>query len=279
MTFSQAWENKIDTENLPLYMRNLVEYKFDDFKEKILHPTDDFIDSITDSLINGDVYVIKNVIDKDVIDAMKKRVFQWNQSTEDSFYKMNEGIPDFHRKVDAEISQNYTFRSIWRMNNFFRWNGDELDLFKTVDDCWSVLKVLSGYNQDSFVENTPKDIIIDRLQICQYPKGGGFLEVHSDPYEIRKTIMCIKMSEKGVDYEGGGLYMLNSKKEKIYVEDKIEVGDVYFAFPWLLHGIDDVSNDEEINWDSRDGRWVMLLNTLQSNEMAEKDRIKMGFAR
>lgn len=280
MTFKDAWENKIDEETVPLYMNNLVEYEFDDFKEKILNPTDEFIDKITSSLYSGDVYVIRNTLSKDTIEGIKEKVFNLGNTTPTSFSKIIEGAPNFHRKIDLETSKKYTYRANWHQHTFFRWNDDQFGLFKIADKYWPLLKILSGYSKDDFINNTPKDILVDRLFVNQYPRGGGFLEVHSDPYQTMKTIMCVKMSEKGVDYTEGGLYFLNKEKEKINVEDKINIGDLYFSFPWVSHGIDPVDpDDKQVQWNNHKGRWLFLLSTLESNEVNEKLRSKMGFSR
>jgi len=273
MTFKEAWESKIDENNLPLYMRGVIEYEFKDFKNKVFNPTDEFVNSITNSLIKGDIFIIRNAINAESIEEMKKRVFNWSQSTDDSFHKILEGAPNFKRKVDDEISKEYQHNSIWNAHHFFRWNKDELDLFKEVDDCWSVLKVLSGYKKDSYMKNTPKDIIVDRLQFQHYPKGGGYLQLHSDPYEIMKTLACVKLSQKGVEYKDGGIYFINEKEEKINVEDHINIGDLYFSFPWVLHGIDQIDKEEsDIKWNSIEGRWLMLLTMVSSNVIKDEER-------
>jgi len=279
MTFKEAWDNNINDKSVPSAMNNIVYYDWQDFRNSINEQTEEFITTTVKSLLDGDVFIIRNVISKEKVELIKQKVFRWAQKTDESFQKMIEGVPDFHRKIDKEISKNYTFRSVWHMHNFFRWNKND-EFFNDIDNSWSILKILSGYEENSFINNTPQNIMIDRLQVCQYPKGGGYIEVHSDPYEIRKTLMCIKMSEKGVDYTEGGLYLLDKNQEKVYVEDNINVGDLYFSFPSVMHGVDKIdSNESEVKWDIIKGRWVILLNTLHSNEVSDKNRAKMGFKR
>ena len=43
-------------------------------------------------------------------------------------------------------------------------------------------RFLMGLRPDEYEKNTPKDGVVDRIQIVQYPPRVGFLEPHSDPY-------------------------------------------------------------------------------------------------
>ena len=44
----------------------------------------------------------------------------------------------------------------------------------------------SGFRSYIFENNTPKDGVIDRVQLVNYPSKFGYLEPHTDPYLYQK---------------------------------------------------------------------------------------------
>ena len=52
----------------------------------------------------------------------------------------------------------------------------------------AVLKYLSGYYENAWEKNTPKDGIVDRIQIVKYPPNSGSQELHQDPYIYQKFL-------------------------------------------------------------------------------------------
>ena len=47
---------------------------------------------------------------------------------------------------------------------------------------------------------------IDRLQIVNYPHGGGELRDHVDPRKNQRVVSGLIMSKKGIDFDKGGFY-------------------------------------------------------------------------
>ena len=83
------------------------------------------------------------------------------------------------------------------------------------------IKKLMGYKPEIFEKNTPKDGIVDRIQVVRYPSKYGFRDPHSDPYKYQKFFISGYMSKKGEDYVDGGFLCFNGKDEIIDVEDLI----------------------------------------------------------
>lgn len=272
--FKSEWEKVIKEKEMPQKLNNVIELDFQEFKEKINSQDKLFVKEIVNSLFSGNAYIIKNFFDKKFLEELKEKTFKWGQETESSFHKCLEGSPNFNRKVDKEMEGLYNSRSIWHQHLFYRWNGDPFNLFEPIYERWRVMKTLWGLEPTAYENNTPKDGIVDRIHIYRYPYGGGYLSTHSDPYKFQKTIMVVKMSEKGKDYDEGGLYFVDKKDQHINIEDQIEIGDLYFTFPTVLHGVEAIDPDKEINWDDINGRWILGFYTMNSDHIENRHTVE-----
>jgi hypothetical protein len=269
--FKTACDNIVCDETLPRYMRNVKEYSFTEFKDIVIENNEEKCKEIVESLYSGDIYILRNAYTEEFVEELKDKLFKWGNSTPSEFYKTKEGVPNFHRIVDESVNQNYAMKPLWHIYYLFPWNKDNLDgVYKEVTKRWGILKMLSGYDYDEFTNNTPKDGIIDRIHLYHYPSGGGYVETHSDPYKINRTIMTTKLSTRGVDYETGGIYFYKSDKEKVEIEDEINKGDIYFCFPTLIHGVSPVDEGKKVDWTSKKGRWLLGPWSIHSDEMKER---------
>ena len=125
-----------------------------------------------------------------------------------------------------------------------------------------------GLNPREYENNTPKDGIIDRVQVVQYPSKIGYLEPHSDPYKFQRLIHSAYMSKQGVDFEGLGFYLLGKKDNIIETEHLIDVGDIGIGYATVYHGVAPVNLNKEPDWsDENDGRWFLSLYSNQSDEV------------
>lgn len=268
--FKKAWDQLVKEETLPRYFRDLKEYQFEDFKNIVLENDEQKAFEIVESLYSGDVYILRSAYTKEFVESLKEKLFQWGSSTPSQFYKTYEGVPNFHRIVDETVNSNYAMKPMWHIFYLFPWNEDKLGVYEEIYKRWGIMKMLSGYDYDTFSKNTPKDGTIDRIHLYHYPSGGGYVETHSDPYKINRTIMTTKLSQRGVDYETGGIYFYKNDKTKVEVEDEINVGDIYFCFPTLIHGVNPVDEGVTIDWKSKKGRWLLGPWSIHSDEMKER---------
>jgi len=268
--FKKHWDQLIDEKTLPRYMRNVVEYEYENFKDTIINNDEHEAGKIVRSLYEGDIFILRNAYSLEFVENLKDKLFEWGQSTKSEFYKTYENVPNFHRIIDESINGKYAMKPIWHIFYLFPWNKDNLGVYKEINKRWSIMKMLGGYAPDEFSKNTPKDGTIDRIHLYQYPKGGGYVETHSDPYKINRTIMTTKLSTRGEEYQTGGIYFFKNDKTKVDVEDQINKGDIYFCFPTLIHGVDPVDENETVNWNSKSGRWLLGPWSIHSDEM--KDR-------
>ncbi len=269
--FQSVWDELVAPETIALRLREIHEMGYEEFRRKVLAQDPAFIQTVPRNLYAGDVYFIRGAFSKDFIRHMKLGAVEFSQRCPSSFHKIVEGCPDFHRRIDEAVSSNYKVKGLKHGWYFFPWNRDPLGLFPTIWERWGLVKLLSGQRRDEYVHNTPKDGIVDRIQIVRYPAGAGMLEPHSDPYTPQLLINPIYMSRRGEDFETGGFYMVGRDGQRVDMEPHIGVGDMLVTFPPLLHGVEVIDGHKPVDWDSMDGRWYLSLCSAVSDEVKNRN--------
>jgi hypothetical protein len=267
-TFKSAWQKLENTKKLPSRIRNLITIESKEFEEKVFKEESSFVEEITNSIFSGDCYIIKNAFSKKFMKDLRDNTFSYFKNKPSTFHKMIEKCPNFHRKIDKEIGKKYSFEVIKHAFYFFPWNKDELKIFKPINEKWRTIKKLMGLKFDEFEKNTPKDGIVDRIQVVQYPSRDGFLETHTDPYKFQRFFISGYMSKRGEDYNGGGFYFSDKNDQNLNVEDSIDIGDLGIGYATVAHGVAPVNLDKASNFDDKnDGRWFLGLYSNQSDEV------------
>ena len=137
---------------------------------------------------------------------------------------MLDGTPNFHRIYDSEITKKYSLYAIKHSYFFYNWNIKtqlEQKLKKAVYRHWRYIKFLAGNRMYQYEKNIPSDGQIDRLQIVNYPRGGGELRDHVDPRQNQKRVVSgLIMSKIGEDFNSGGFYFRNKNNKKLNIENQ-----------------------------------------------------------
>lgn len=271
ITFKDFWKDCEKKLPLPQRAREIKKIDFVEFKNKVLEEKKDFVEDIVNSLYSGDVYILKAAYTKEFMHNLKNKTFLHFKNKPSEFYKMLEGSPDFHRKIDLEKGKKYSLRMCKHSFYFYPWNDDPLNLFKPIYERWRIIKKLMGLRPTEYENNTPKDGVIDRIQVVQYPSKIGYLEPHTDPHKHQRLFHSAYMSKKGIDFEGLGFYLLGKNNKIIEVEGLIDVGDIGIGYASVYHGVAPVNTNKEPNWDDvNDGRWFLSMYSNESD--VNKDR-------
>lgn len=270
-SFIESWNAlPIAPENHPMRAGKIYLIEYEALREKVESNDLRFASSMTKSLYEGDFYLVKNVFSKQFMTDVKDRVYKSWKNSESSFHKMLEGVPDFHRVIDEVIGKKYYANPLKHTSYFFHWNRDPLEFFPEFYKRWRIFKVIAGLQANQYETNTPKDGIVDRIQVVNYPRGGGKIDVHSDPYLSQKIVTSVYMSKRGEEYETGGCFVINRADELVDLEELIDIGDMGFSFPTIAHGVAPVDPHRPIDWSARDGRWWVGMFSNFSDEV--KDR-------
>ena len=178
---------------------------------------------------------------------------------------MVEGVPNFHRIIDRNTK--YNLLSKWHAYYFFNFNTDLWDIFNLQKELIFLHHKLTGCSAESTFYNTPKDGNVSRIWIVQYPQGGGYIQAHdhiNDGSLVPLTnVTC--MSEKGKDYESGGLFFLDEYGNKVYIDDYLEIGDVVVTYKKQVHGVEPIDPNVEADWSSEKGRWSIVHGYVQTD--------------
>ena len=125
-----------------------------------------------------------------------------------------------------------------------------------------------GLNFDAYEKNTPKDGVVDRVQLVKYPSSIGFLEPHSDPYKFQKLFISGYMSKKDKDFTGLGFYLIDKDNKIVEIENRIDTGDIGLGYSTVQHGVAPVNINKSPDWnDINDGRWFLSMYSNQSDEV------------
>ena len=268
--YRQMWELKESTIARPLYAKKILQIDYSEFEREVRGGDEVFVRKIVDSLYSGDIYILKKAFSKFFLNSLLDGVYKIWTKTPSAFHKMLEGCPDFHRMQDEEIAKKYVFESVRHSYYWFHWNGDPLNVIPKINTRWRVLKLLGGVVENAYEQNTPKDATVDRFQVARYLPGIGRSETHSDPYQNQRFFISAFMSKKGIDYQEGGFYVLNSDGNPIDVEPYIEVGDLAIGYATVLHGVATVDPGAAVDWTSKNGRWWLGLYSNSTDVV--KDR-------
>ena len=222
------------------------------------------IQKIINELYQGRPYIIKNAISKKKIEILKQKLILISDTEKSSFFKMNKKCPNFWRRQDESIAKKYSVSAIRDSYYFFRWNKKNRDIWKVFNYMWGSIKLLGGLKKNSYVKNTPKDGVVDRIQIVRYPDKTGYIEPHFHDPKNQRLIISVYMSKRGSDYNGGGTCFYRGKKI-VNIEDKIDIGDVGIFYATLKHAVHPVkSSSKKIKQKFR-GRWWCGLYSPESD--------------
>lgn len=228
-----------------------------------------FIEGFVASLMLGDAYILKGALPAEFCGHMREATREWCAARPQSFHKMLDGVPDFHRMIDAEASKLYSILAVKHSAYFFRFNGDPLGFWPTIDERWRVLKTVMGLKPTEYEGNKPSEGPVDRIQVVRYPPSIGYLEPHRDAAVHQRCFISGYLSKRGVDYQGGGFYFVGDDGLPIYAEDQIDVGDLCIAHANVMHGVAPCDRGAPANWEAADGRWFLGLYS-NASDYAEK---------
>lgn len=258
---------ELEKKKYPYFIKKINEIDFEDFKKRFSDIS--FIEKMQKEFYNGEIYLIRNAIDNRYIEKLKNDMIELGKLEKSSFHKMIEGCPDFNRYINDANSNLYAVDSFRHVFYFFRWNLEKYNIFKNLDGIWDLTKILNGYDKNAFKNNTPKDGIIDRVQITRYPHQSGYIEPHQHhPGNIR-LILNIYLSKKGEDFSSGGImFYQNDKKIELEKSHNINIGDAVIFFSTMKHSVDEIivqPSNNYYNDKTKQGRWWIGLYSPESD--------------
>lgn len=230
--------------------------------------------AMVEAIWRGEALLLKGAFSHAFMRELREGTMAWTRGRPSSFHKMLEGAPDFHRMIDLETGKKYSICGCKHSAYFYRWNDDPLVIYPHITERWRLAKVVMGLRPDEYETWTPKDGVVDRIQVVRYPPAIGYLEPHVDAWQHQRCFFSVYMSKRGMDYQGGGFYFVDAGGKAMYLEDEIDVGDACLAHANLLHGVAPVDRDKTPDWNAADGRWFLSLYSNASDEVEKRNTAK-----
>ncbi len=265
-------ENKYPAPNIVSKVRTL---KFEDLKNGIDNRNVKYLKKLIRAMyVNKEAFILKKSAPKKLKETIIELANHYKKSRKTSFHKTLDGVPNFHRIIDKNITKKYSVYAIKHSFFFYNWNIKnklEQKLKDGVYRHWRYVKNLAGNAKNKFEKNIPSDGQVDRLQIVRYPAGGGELRDHVDPRKNQRVVSGIIMGKIGKDFKEGGFYFKTSKTRKINIEKNLEEGDAVLFYGSIAHGVEKVDPREKLVWKSNKGRWFIGMFVNDSDHV--KNRI------
>lgn len=272
--FKKCWDRVEENQTPPKFLRNIVIIDADEFIGKIKNADGKYAAELVDSIYSGDAYILKNAISKDKSEEIKRRVLDWAEKEPENYQLMTEGCKNYHAANKSPQGPQGGYVSLEHSYVFFRHNKDSLGLFNFFEKYFEMVKILSGNKPDSFVSNSPKDGVIDRITFIQYPIGQGKITTHFDPARTQKLLVGSIFSQIGEDYGFGenGFYLVDKYQKNIYLENLVTQGDFICAYPTMHHGVPLVTGGPKENESvsKPTGRWYVQCYSPESHEVKNR---------
>jgi len=154
---------------------------------------------------------------------------------------------------------------------FFPWNKDKTKLSKLVQPIFNTITKINKYDPNEIIKFTPKNGLVQRFHLIFYPKNSGEISPHVDPCNIVQVQSGIYITSFGKDYSSGGFYVLNKKKEKVFIDHYMNSGDLILFSPKVIHGVTPVKCSN-ITKGIFDGRFFLNMNIVESHHVKNRHK-------
>ena len=152
MTFNQSlnkyWNYLERKYNPPKYVGRVKTLEFKDLKSAIDNKNLDFIKNIIKKMyVNKEAYILKNSASKKLKTTIIDLANHYTKNRKKCFYKTLNGVPNFHRIIDKNITKKYSVYAIKHSFYFYNWNIKtklEKKLKNGVYRHWRYIKNLAG---------------------------------------------------------------------------------------------------------------------------------------
>ena len=237
------------------------------FLDQVYTNTDNFLSRIE----SPEIFIVKNFYAKKDILNYRNEAHMKGLETPDSWHPCLDQCPDYHR-----IHNNYPKAHVKAIMHAYYNHGyyeSNNALFNFFSEIFDIKNYLADEPKGSFLKNIPSELLIARVNLHNYPKGGGYQESHIDPVSRFAKIQTIVIaSEYGKDFTSGGVYAEADKK--YYVDPFTEIGDLVVLSPGITHGVEAIDPEvESINWKENSGRW-MIMPIIIHSDYDSKDNVK-----
>jgi hypothetical protein len=226
----------------------------EEFEKLVYQQPERFLDRIR----VPEVFVIQRFYDPQEILALRQRVFAGALQTDPSWHPLLDDCPDYHRLHDNY--PNAYVKAKMHAFYFHGWREENSPLFRYFQDIFRMKCYLGGMDVGLDLRNTPSQGFVARVNLQNYPRGGGYISEHIDPnskFALIQTL--IQASDPQRDFHSGGLFARASDRaDKVYLDHHSKPGDLMVLSPGIPHGVDPIDEGGEYDWRLNSGKWTIL---------------------
>lgn len=215
--------------------------------------------------LDNTAYIVRGLFNAQFVDKIVNFCLDFSSLSEPSWHPCTDGCPDYHRIHDKY--PNAYVKSTQHAYYFHTWNKNK-SLFDDFKFIFSLKASLAGTQEscETYLSNIPTAGPIARVVVHQYPIGGGGQEEHIDPVSpFARVQTIIQASNPNIDYKEGGLYITHDKFGKINIDALTMKGDLILMSPGCKHGVAAIDPSESLNWNSSNGRWIIMPIIINSD--------------
>jgi hypothetical protein len=260
--------NELKKNKKKIFFSGIIKYDYDIFQKKL--KSTKFILNCIEKITNGKIYILTGALDEKFIEDTKKKLNVIRLKEKPIKSKILSGIKNGYYVSNNTETKGY--KTVDTSFYFFSWNKDKTGIYNKIMKIYKPLKKLNGLNRNEITTNKPKDGIIERLHIINYPINSGQISRHYDPINVSIFNFGIYGTQYGKDYSKGGFFVLGKNKKKIILDKKIKKTEIVLFYPSLIHGVDKIKKSNIENKFS--GRWFFNVNHIQSHEIKGRQYTK-----
>lgn len=214
------------------------------------------VSTITSRIQSGEIVVIRDVFDKNELLALRDRIHEFGTSTPEFNPDRTANTVNFHR-----IDNNHPKMMVRRIAHFYRFsyhNSDEAGVFKFMHPINILRNQVAGLPRDYTFYNDD-DGFLSQPAMLHYPAGGGYMMTHVDPLHPQQVELVLLLSERGTDFQTGGLKAKSiSDEDFVDIEGQLKIGDICMFRPDIPHGVEAIDKEMPLDWKQSRGRWIMF---------------------
>lgn len=228
------------------------------------------IEQIRSAITDKKVVIIKRAFEPELLKTIRSSVFATMMQTEASNPAIGPSTPNFFR-VDDNPAKSAVKR-VKQLYCSFYWNADVAGETRLMRAMSRFRNNIAGLDRDYTLNGIEDDGYMTYANISHYPIGSGVLNKHQDPPNKQFAVIIASLSEKGRDFDQGGLFV-EVNDAKVNLDDHLALGDIYLMNPKQPHGIDTIDAGEQTHWQSERGRWILFpalieLKTTQGQKVS-----------
>jgi hypothetical protein len=225
------------------------------------------VTEIRNGLRSGVVYKIPHNISIEFIKDFKKTLLSSLSYNDPGYSERIYGCKNNYR-----VHWNHKKQAIegkFMSWSYYPWNSESTELFRKFKDIYVLRNKLAGLTPNKYLDTNDK-YFVARIAAQFYPSGEGYMGEHVDPFNVHQlAIPTILLSKPGVDYNDGGFFMLDKNERRVYLDNFLDLGDLFLFHPSIPHGVEIIDKNCDIDHSKGLGRLMIItaVNAIKEQGM------------